>query len=49
MYDIIEKKRDNFKLSKEEIEYFVENYVNGNIPDYQASSLLMAIFFNRIR
>ncbi len=46
MYDIIEKKRDKKKLSKEEIEFFVENYTNGNIPDYQASSLLMAIFFN---
>ena len=46
MYDIIEKKRDKGKLSKEEIEFFVENYTNGNIPDYQASSLLMAIFLN---
>jgi pyrimidine-nucleoside phosphorylase len=46
MYDIIEKKRDNKKLSKEEIEFFISNYVDGNIPDYQASSLLMAIFFN---
>lgn len=33
-------------LSKEEIDFFVENYVNGTIPDYQVSALLMAIYFN---
>lgn len=44
--DIIAKKRDKFELSKEEIEYFVDNYTNGNIADYQASSLIMAIFLN---
>lgn len=43
--DIIEKKRDGFTLSKEEIEYFVNEYVSNNIPDYQMSSLLMAIYF----
>ncbi len=43
--DIIEKKRDGSILSKEEIEYFVNEYVNNNIPDYQMSSLLMAIYF----
>lgn len=42
--DIINKKEEtNFELSKEEIEYVVENYVNGNILDYQMSALLMAI------
>lgn len=46
MYDIIEKKRDKKVLSKEEIEFFVENYTNGTIPDYQASALMMAIFLN---
>lgn len=43
--DIIEKKRDGHILSKEEIEYFVNEYVSNNIPDYQISSLLMAIYF----
>ncbi len=45
MVDIIKKKRDGGKLSKDEIEYFVENYAREDIPDYQASALLMAIFF----
>lgn len=44
--EIIAKKRDKGELTKEEIEYFVENYTNGNIADYQASSLVMAIFLN---
>lgn len=43
--DIILKKRNGEKLSKEEIEYFINGYTNGSIPDYQASALLMAIFF----
>ncbi|WP_227633145.1 hypothetical protein, partial [Klebsiella pneumoniae] len=42
MYDIISKKRDKEELSKEEIEFFVEKYTNGEIPDYQTSALLMA-------
>ncbi|MDO0982037.1 pyrimidine-nucleoside phosphorylase [Staphylococcus hominis] len=45
MVDIIEKKRDGQILTKEEIEFFIEGYANGDIPDYQASSLAMAIFF----
>lgn len=44
MYDIIAKKRDGYKLSDEEIKYFVENYTNDKIPDYQMSALLMAIY-----
>ncbi len=48
MYDIIEKKRDGFTLNTEEISFFVKNYTEGNIPDYQASALLMAIFFNKM-
>jgi len=44
--DIIEKKRDKKKLSKAEINYFITNYVNGEIKDYQASALLMAICIN---
>lgn len=46
MVDIIAKKRDKQELTKEEIEFFINGYTNGEIPDYQASSLLMAIFFN---
>ena len=44
--EIIAKKRDKQKLRKEEIEYFVQNYTEGNIPDYQASALIMAIYLN---
>lgn len=44
--EIIAKKRDKIKLTKEEIEYFVKNYTNGNIPDYQAAALTMAIYIN---
>lgn len=45
-YDIIMKKRRGYELDRSEIEWFIEGYVNGNIPDYQASALLMAICFN---
>lgn len=45
MYDIISRKRDGYVLTKEEIEFFVKEYTNGNIPDYQASALTMAIYF----
>ena len=45
MYDIIKKKRDGKTLSKQEIEFFIDGYVKGAIPDYQASALLMAIFY----
>lgn len=44
MYDIIEKKREGHKLSYEEIKFAVMGYTNGNIPDYQMSALLMAIY-----
>ncbi len=46
MYDIIYKKRGGGELSREEIEHFVKGYTAGEIPDYQASALLMAIFLN---
>lgn len=45
MYDIIERKRDGHELTDEEIDFFVTGYVNGTIPDYQASALCMAIFY----
>ena len=44
--DIIEKKRDNKKLNKEEIDFFITGYTNGEIKDYQAAALVMAIFIN---
>ena len=46
MYDIIEKKKNKLPLTKEEIEFFVNGYVSNEIPDYQISSLLMAIVLN---
>lgn len=45
MYDIIMKKRNGGKLLPEEIDFFVEGYTKGEIPDYQASALAMAIYF----
>lgn len=45
MVDIIYKKREGQVLTKEEIDYFVTGYTDGNIPDYQAAALLMAIYF----
>ncbi|MEK0286786.1 pyrimidine-nucleoside phosphorylase [Caldifermentibacillus hisashii] len=45
MIDIIEKKRDGYELTTEEIQFFIKGYTDGTIPDYQASALLMAIYF----
>lgn len=45
MVDIITKKRDGGELTKKEIEFFIDGYVKGEIPDYQASALCMAILF----
>ena len=44
--DIIAKKRDKQKLNKAEIEFFIKEYTNGSIADYQASALIMAIYIN---
>ena len=46
MYDIIKKKRDGGELSKAENDFFIKGYVDGSIPDYQASALCMAIFYS---
>ena len=46
MLDIIRSKKKNIPLSKKEIEFVIQGYVNGTIPDYQMSALLMAICFN---
>ncbi|MFO7815053.1 MAG: pyrimidine-nucleoside phosphorylase [Halanaerobiales bacterium] len=44
-YDLILKKREGNQLSKEEIEFLIDGFTNGEIPDYQMSALLMAIYF----
>lgn len=46
--EIIAKKRDKKELSKQEIEYFVNGYTNGEIADYQAAALIMAIYINEM-
>lgn len=46
--DIIQKKKENKDLSEEEIKFFIENYVKGEIPDYQVSAFLMAVYFNKL-
>lgn len=45
MYDLIVKKRDGGVLTKEEIDYLIREYTDGNIPDYQMSAMMMAIYF----
>ncbi|WP_432355072.1 pyrimidine-nucleoside phosphorylase [Sporosarcina sp. A2] len=46
MVDVIQKKRDDETLTKEEIQFFVNGYTDGSIPDYQASAFLMATYFS---
>ena len=43
MYDLIMKKKEGEALTKEEIDFIVEGYTNGTIPDYQMSAFLMAV------
>lgn len=45
MYDLIKKKRDGGRLTKEEIYFMVNGYTKGTIPDYQMSAMMMAIYF----
>lgn len=45
MVDLIAKKRDGYALTKEEIEFIIRGYTNGDIPDYQMSAFAMAVFF----
>lgn len=47
-YDVIIKKRNGNKLTREEIEFMVNGYVKGEIPDYQMSAFLMAIYFRHM-
>ena len=48
MYDLIMKKRNSEELSKEEIEYMIQEYTKGEIPDYQMAAFLMAVYFNKM-
>lgn len=47
-YDVILKKRNGEKLSREEIEFMVGGYVKGEIPDYQMAAFLMAVYFRHL-
>lgn len=48
MVDLIEKKRDGKALSQAEIEFFIQGYTKGEIPDYQVSAFLMATYFQNM-
>ena len=46
--DIIDKKKKNNELTKAEIEFLLEGYLSGKVPDYQMSSFLMSVYFNNM-
>lgn len=48
MYDLIMKKRNGGVLTEEEIDFFIQGYTAGEIPDYQVSALMMAIYFQKM-
>lgn len=48
MYDLIMKKRSGRALSREEIEFMISEYTAGNIPDYQMSAMMMAVYFQKM-
>ena len=48
MYDIIMKKRNGVELTTEEINFFINGYTKGEIPDYQVSAFMMAIYFQKM-
>ena len=48
MYDLINKKKNKEELTKEEIEFIVNGYTKGSIPDYQMSAFLMAVCLNKM-
>ena len=48
MYDLISKKKRGKELTTEEINFFVEGFTKGEIPDYQISALMMAIYFQKM-
>ena len=46
VYKLIKKKRDGFQLSTNEIGYLIDGMISGEIPDYQMTAFLMAVYFN---
>ncbi len=46
--DILTKKRNGIKLTKQEIDFFITGVTNGTIPDYQISAFLMAVYFSHL-
>ena len=48
MVDVIEKKRNGYELDKEELQFVIEGFTDGSIPDYQMSAFAMAVYFSFI-